>query len=203
MATETDDRECPICGDGSMPICDRCGWATEEERGIDEIPHRLTPAAQALGEDVVPVEHGFDGFGPLRRLTSASEQRLAVAGYNHQHVGVECVSLTEWKAKRQAATRTPLFEYLLRDSVEVHLWFYTAYHGYTSIGALRENCTGENKTAAGSEHQVVKTFDWLQSVNAPTEYPASAPIESKPKSRSVDVDVPDQEDTSQSSLADL
>jgi hypothetical protein len=194
---------CPICGFSDEPPCRHCGWTVSENRGLPntKVPHPLRPCAKTLAEGVVPVNHGFDGFEPLRRLISETESRLATAGYNGENVGVECVSVGRWQSKHSRVANTRLFEYLVRDAVETHLWFYTAYHGYETFEELEENCTGDGATGYGSEQTLWTTYEWLQDISAPQEY---APVTKEDFSpNSVDVEVASADETAQASLTDL
>lgn len=194
---------CPICGFSEDPPCFRCGWTVAENRGLpgEEIPHPLRPCAKTLAEEVVPVNHGFDGYNPLRRLTSETESRLATAGYNAKNVGVETVSVGRWQSKHSQVSDARLFEYLVRDAVETHLWFYTAYHGYETFEELEENCTGDSATGCGSEQKLCTTYEWLQDIGAPQEY---EPVTAEEfETNSVDVEVASTDETAQASLTDL
>lgn len=194
---------CPVCGFSDRPPCYGCGWPDTDDRGLpnDDVPHPLRPCAKTLAQEVVPVDHGFDGFEPLRRLSSETESRLTAAGYNSENVGVETTSVSRWKSKRAAVSDTRLFEYLLRDSVETHLWFYTAYHGCNTFEEFEKKYTGESATTAGSEQTIWKTFQWLRGIDAPQEYEPTTKEDFS--DNSVDVEVASADETAQVSLTDL
>lgn len=194
---------CPICGFSDESPCFRCGWTIADDRGLPEteVPHPLRPSAKTLAQEVVPVDHGFDGYNPLRRLTSETESRLAAAGYNSGRVGVETVSVGRWQSKRSYASDTRLFEYLVRDAVETHLWFYTAYHGHETFEEFEETYTGDSSTKYGSEQTLWKTFEWLQDIDAPQQY---EPVTAEEfETNSVEVEVASTDETAQASLTDL
>lgn len=200
---QTTRAECPICDTKWDEGCRRCGWQPQSDRGFDteqSHTHPLAPVAQTLATDVCPIEPGFDGFGPLRRLTSETETRLGEAGYNSRRRGVEVVNVSEWQSKHRAVGQKRLFEFLLRDSVETHLWFYTAYHGLNSFEALREQATGSAETSYGSEARLLKSYDWLRDIDAPTTLETSPDVfERETTASNTDVSV-DAENTDQSSL---
>jgi hypothetical protein len=203
MPSKATSTSCPICDQEWDAGCQWCGWQPTADRGLDTDAvhlHPLAPLAKTLATDVCPVEAGVDGHNPLRRLTSESETRLTQAGYNRDRRGVEVINVSEWQAKHDAASRTRLFEYLLRDSVVTHLWFYTAFRGESEISALREAVSEQAASAGGSESRLFDAYDWLQRIDAPTTYETGEDIFESANSRttaSIDIDA---DNTDQSSL---
>ncbi|MFU1780229.1 hypothetical protein ACM16X_02485 [Haloarcula japonica] len=112
-----------------------------------------------------PTERSY--FNILRRLDSRTEDRLQDEGYLEEYRGAETVSRGDWKDRRRDAVDTQLFDFLLYDSMEAHLVFYREYNGYSDDEEFIDDVLMKG-VGAGSEDNVVETYNWLdEDVDAP------------------------------------
>jgi hypothetical protein len=175
---------CPACNNehpdpdpDEVQGCFHCGWPVglpSEERGLDFIPKgRYADVLQDLVDDYEPGvsddPDGEDLVSKLRRLDSEPDKLLERAGYQVGNVGISVTSRGAWKQKHRHVTDQPLFEFLVLDAVECHLYFWQVFHGYETPEAFLDAVL-EDGEHGSSETNIAETYQWLvDDVDAPTE----------------------------------
>lgn len=173
--------DCPICGwwGGLGDRCIGCGWPAahtlDDERGLDVVPAPMAPTARELFEDC-SWDDSQNAIGEpevvveLRRFDSLAALRPVAAGWQDSSKGVSCTSRSAWEAKRSAVADTKLYDYVLRDTIEVHLLFWASYHDEPDVDAFIEMINDDQPPGTDSEQNVVETYQWLvEELNAPTD----------------------------------
>ncbi|WP_157972506.1 hypothetical protein [Saliphagus sp. LR7] len=150
--------ECLLCEHEIVPGAERYAPLARE------LAPTLTPTAFEL-EDCSRTSRHFD---PLRTIGSYTEAQLVDEGYLAENTGVEVRSRRDWKDTHGDVADSALFEFLLRDAVEVHLVFYREYKDYDDEEAfIEDTLEASGTTAGGSAPNIVGTWEWLQTLGVP------------------------------------
>lgn len=125
----------------------------EYDKGLDGIPE---PTDASL-------EYSVD---ELRSLDRVMETWMERAGYLDPLVGPSVIDVRTWKAHRESVTDTPLFDYLLYNTIRDTGYFYAKRHGHDSLEEfVSAALEGEHMS---SEENIAKTYQWLtDDVDAP------------------------------------
>lgn len=133
---------------------------------------RVAPRAREIAPTLEPSEDdiGSAYLDPLRKLGSRAAERLEQEGFKEDWKGVSVTDPRTWKNRLDEVRDEHLYLYLLRDCIDTGLVFWQAHYGFDpdERDEFAEHIE-EAQGASDSPKNLLKTWVWLQEVDAPTE----------------------------------